>query len=327
MPDVNLRTYIDQTSSIMEGVFLAYNGKADSVQIANMAGDMPIKKIGDGAFANTATIKQLVLDEGILEIGAKSFSGCKNLLEVTLPSSINDVALNAFAACNNLKKIIIKRELSKDAYAELLRNAIDRGTGNYILASADQALKYVKPALDGISTVANPAYCIEAGMKYIVVKDGACRPDLRGQLMAMDLAGVNVPRIEQDIVREKIACDVVEPYHEPTERQVENYMVLNKSHVLENVAIVSFYKDKTEENGGKYCVTFDIDIGVFFWPSTKHIRFGGREYYIYRRMVLNSGQDLWYVCDGMYVVNNEGEIRKANEAADVLAKYKLLSML
>ena len=80
-------------------VITAYNGNAAQLGIPSTLEGLPVKAIGNGAFQNKTTIRNLVIPKGITEIGNDAFQGCRNMAAVTLPDTVKIIGDRAFDSC------------------------------------------------------------------------------------------------------------------------------------------------------------------------------------------------------------------------------------
>ncbi|MBR5168435.1 MAG: leucine-rich repeat protein, partial [Salinivirgaceae bacterium] len=60
------------------------------------------------SFANTQTIKSIVIGDNVTSVANWAFGGCLNLEEVTFGESVKTVGSNAFIGCSKLKKVNLK---------------------------------------------------------------------------------------------------------------------------------------------------------------------------------------------------------------------------
>lgn len=76
---------------IQENTLIAYRGEAPCVAIPE-----GVKRIGEGAFRDCRTIREVEIPEGVLEIGQEAFQWCAGLTKVKAPSTIIHVGRDAF---------------------------------------------------------------------------------------------------------------------------------------------------------------------------------------------------------------------------------------
>ena len=66
-----------------------------------------VKEIGDSAFYNCVSLKEVSISEGLEMIDEYAFKGCVYLTDIVLPESLKEIGANAFKDCNRLVKIVI----------------------------------------------------------------------------------------------------------------------------------------------------------------------------------------------------------------------------
>ncbi len=80
-----------------------YNGTGDLVEIPETFSFRKVVSIGEEAFLENLTIKEVKLPETIVEIGASAFMSCANLETINLPKSIRSFGVDAFNGCSSLR--------------------------------------------------------------------------------------------------------------------------------------------------------------------------------------------------------------------------------
>ncbi|MDD3129085.1 MAG: leucine-rich repeat protein, partial [Candidatus Izemoplasmatales bacterium] len=105
---------IDFTYSIKDEVveITSYLGNSEKVIIPDFIDDLPVLKIGENAFMNNTTIKELYIYSNIFYIGDFAFSGLINLEKIFLPSGVYEVGIGVFFGNENIQLIEISSELN-----------------------------------------------------------------------------------------------------------------------------------------------------------------------------------------------------------------------
>ncbi len=109
-----------------EGIeIISYLGQLYEVRVPDFIEDLPVWKIGPGAFQQSAYVRSVVIPESIREIGdwafsniptltsvriadgakkigANAFTGSHNLWDLVIPASVDEIGLKAFDGCPNL---------------------------------------------------------------------------------------------------------------------------------------------------------------------------------------------------------------------------------
>lgn len=76
-----------------------YLGKQTSVQIPNMIGQLPVRKIGERAFADSK-VKSVTIPKDCTEIDWFAFYGCYALTTAHIPKSVQSIGYGAFDGCS-----------------------------------------------------------------------------------------------------------------------------------------------------------------------------------------------------------------------------------
>ena len=66
-----------------------------------------ISYLGESAFENCATLKEIKLSDTLADIPFKAFSGATTLTEITLPKGLASISEDAFMSCTGLRSVII----------------------------------------------------------------------------------------------------------------------------------------------------------------------------------------------------------------------------
>lgn len=67
--------------------------------------------LGDYAFFECETLKEIVLSKGLKSIGVRAFYGCTALWSVALPDALESIRENAFYGCDNLLSVTFGKSL------------------------------------------------------------------------------------------------------------------------------------------------------------------------------------------------------------------------
>lgn len=68
-------------------------------------------KIGEGAFCNCSSLKDIELPKGMNSIQRYSFQGCRSLTEVVIPDTVRGIGKFAFTGCDNLTRVHLPKNL------------------------------------------------------------------------------------------------------------------------------------------------------------------------------------------------------------------------
>lgn len=84
-----------------------YNGSSTNVVIPSEIYGMPVGSIGNGAFQNNKTLKDVIIPDGVTSIEYSAFRGCTSLTNINVPDSVENIEEAAFLFCSSLKGIDI----------------------------------------------------------------------------------------------------------------------------------------------------------------------------------------------------------------------------
>ena len=78
------------------------NDRGDVINVPEVHDRLPVREIGDGAFAGISYIKKITLSGSIQKIGANAFKGCTGLKGLIIPSNVKTVEDGAFDGCGEM---------------------------------------------------------------------------------------------------------------------------------------------------------------------------------------------------------------------------------
>ena len=117
-------------------------------------GSLPVKAVGQQAFAGDRSIKIVSLRDGIESIEAGAFAGCTGLRRIYIPESVTYIAPDAFDGCE-LTRICYDTDSYGKAYAEKhnIRTEASRQDKVYSCTDAyGNEIYYKVPQIKGIGT-------------------------------------------------------------------------------------------------------------------------------------------------------------------------------
>lgn len=77
------------------------------VEIPETHQGQPVVAIGDQAFANIFSIREIIIPESVTHIGSYAFQNCRNLTEIQLPAGLKTLNGGSFTNCVKLRSITI----------------------------------------------------------------------------------------------------------------------------------------------------------------------------------------------------------------------------
>lgn len=135
-----------------------YLGNSSKVIIPEIIDGLPVKRIGNNAFANCTSIKEIIIPNTIIQdisIGEYAFYNCTRLESVEFPNGVKTIENNAF---DNTALKNVYYESSSSSWSK-----ISIGTGNTNLTDANIHYNSTKDTHEWI-TVNNTATCINSGV-------------------------------------------------------------------------------------------------------------------------------------------------------------------
>lgn len=75
---------------------LSYLGSSSSVTIPNEIDGLPVRCLGDDAFAGRSCLTDVIIPNSVTIIGNRAFCGCTNLTSILIPNSVTTISDAAF---------------------------------------------------------------------------------------------------------------------------------------------------------------------------------------------------------------------------------------
>ena len=85
---------------------------AEKIVIPETLGGYQVSEIGAYAFANRASLTDIILPSTIQKIGQGAFYECEGLTEITVPNSVTSIGSYAFYHCNGLTDIVLSESVT-----------------------------------------------------------------------------------------------------------------------------------------------------------------------------------------------------------------------
>src|SRR5437879_2778360 len=84
-----------------------YTGPGGAVTIPSMTNDLPVKSIGNSAFASLGNVTSVTIPNSVTNIGGQAFYYCTGLTSAPIPDSVSAIGTLAFFRCTSLTNITI----------------------------------------------------------------------------------------------------------------------------------------------------------------------------------------------------------------------------
>lgn len=78
------------------------NGYVIGKNVTKVTIPSSVKTIGEDAFRNSESLKEVVMNSGVITIEGYAFAGCKKLTDITIPLSVTTIEAYAFYGCESL---------------------------------------------------------------------------------------------------------------------------------------------------------------------------------------------------------------------------------
>ena len=329
--------YFGSTYAAADGIILSYTGSDVSLSVPQTLADMPIVRIGDGAFMESAKLRRVFLPDGIREIGSQAFRSCRELREVSISGSDTSFGERAFTACPKLGALSFSDfPVSASIYATL-KTASQRVNGTQYLARTFPDDKRLRAALS--STGIPPATLVPDGLRRLFVHWDPDEPSNASELeSANDLFafGDADHASAADELAALVRGGASIGSDRETERKNDVFERTEKRPLPVKTAVFSFDDAKTRRESGGYRLSVRISIGCHYWLSAVQIRFHEKTYYICRRHDLAAEPDFLYTRREFAVFSGDTSLSRplgdalvtnTNLVREIYAKYRLMSIL
>ena len=95
-----------------------YNGTAERIAIEKEYEGLPVRAIGNWAFAHANAISMVILPNSIVHIGEYSFYSCDGLNSIKIPNSVKNIEEDAFSQCDSLETVIFEENSQLENIAD-----------------------------------------------------------------------------------------------------------------------------------------------------------------------------------------------------------------
>jgi BspA type Leucine rich repeat region (6 copies) len=154
-----------------------YTGSRKHVVIPEQVNLLPIKCIGDGAFAGT-TISSVAIPDSVKTIGSAAFLGCSGLTNLDLPDSVAKIGPQAFQECHSLLSVKLPSRIrclpdSLFALCNNLTNVFipDGVTDIGVAAFADSGLRRIVIP-DSVTDLGHAVFLGCDGLREVTIGNG-----------------------------------------------------------------------------------------------------------------------------------------------------------
>lgn len=325
-----MKNYMDDSFLVADNTIITYSGADRTLEVPGSFAGIELSKIGDGSFMESSKLQSVVLPPETKEIGRQAFSQCPALTHVSVPGGLTNVGDNAFVLCQALQDITIYGlELTASEY-RAYKAASSRSTdGTYVLRKMPENELVNKLVLSSVRV--SPACRVPEGISSLfqmTESDGR-----KGTLFlekTIPVIGFSVPSVpttENEAFCRHIQSSAAEIYDGKTEQKNDWYVRVGEMPGTNRTIIFTFDDSKTREEKGTFFISITLKFGCFFWQSAQPVVYDKKKYYIYRRHYLSSDPEMEYVRRDIAVYSEKGLITNREEARNIYAKYRLMSIL
>lgn len=325
-----MENYMDGSFVITNNTIITYSGQHPTLKVPGCFANIEVARIGDGSFMESSKLQCVILPPKTKEIGSQAFSWCPVLTSAFVPGGLDYVGYEAFGNCQVLSDITIYGlELTASEY-HMYKTASNRSSdGTYVLRQIPKN-EVVSKLISSI-TNAKPA-CripdeISSLFHMVEIDEQKGKFSLEKNIPVIGFSVPSVPTTENKAFYEHIHDGTTEIYDGKAEQKNDWYVRVGKIPTKEKTIIFTFDDTKTKEDKGKVIINATLKIGYFFWQSAQSVIYDKKQYYIYRRYYLSSDPEIEYVRRDIAAYSEKGLVTNREEAQNVYAKYKLLSIL
>ncbi len=90
-----------------EGTIIKYYGIDTDLSIPDTIDSIPVKAIGDNAFAGCESLQRVNIPYSVTSIGDGAFQGCTGLTYIEMQDSVTSIGDSAFSGCTQLEYVQI----------------------------------------------------------------------------------------------------------------------------------------------------------------------------------------------------------------------------
>lgn len=138
-----------------------YDGEDAVIEIAGEYNGLPVKEIGEKAFAECRALTKVTIPPSVKRIGDRAFWQCTSLKEINLPDGVEHIGESAFSCCYDLKSIRIPSALTSlsDSVFYSCESLSEIVIPNSIKTIGESAFSYC----EGIETITIPDSVVSVG--------------------------------------------------------------------------------------------------------------------------------------------------------------------
>ena len=295
--NMSIRTFGDYV--IADDVIIIYTGRSPKVTVPASFEDIRIRKIGAGVFYGNDAVEEVTVSEGIKEIGNRTFGKCAHLAYLSMPPSVSEIHPKAFEKSDAIWSIKIYKEISDEAYTDIVENGIKLTDGRVIIDPMilggpflHLIREFLPVSMAGRFRVHKSMGCIFEVPPRRLDARKTPKPLIFQQYMDEHNASDFDLRNENASFVFKIKINDLDYSFEHDEEADD--LGLKKRDKYDNSGLV-FVTDFIEGENGMNKVFLEIKSGSYFFQRGLRVKMGLTDYYLYFREEFTSDDKRPYV--------------------------------
>ncbi|MBE5850293.1 MAG: hypothetical protein E7298_09070 [Lachnospiraceae bacterium] len=295
----NMRIRVFGDYLIADDVIIIYNGKSPTVTVPAHFEDINVRKVGAGVFYGNEAVEEICVADGISEIGNGAFGKCPHLKSISLAQSVETIHPMAFEESDAIWSIKMYKDISDEAYDDIVENGIKLTDGRYIIDPmilggpfARQVREFLPVSMSGRFRVHKNMGCLfEVPPRAVDIKKTPV-PLVFQQYMDDHNASSNDFRNENAAFVLKIKVRDIDHAFEHDE-EADDFSLSNTDK-FDRAGLV-FVKRFIGLEGGNMKALLEIKSGTYFFQRGLRVRQGRVDYYLCFREEFSSDDNRPYV--------------------------------
>ena len=177
-----------------------YHGSKAFVNIPSKIKGLPVTSIGDYAFSNCDSLKNITIPDSVTSIGREAFLNCYSLKSIIIPDSVGDIGESAFFNCSSLESIIIPNSITSIGSTAFygcrsLTNIIIPDSVTYIGEQAFEGCSSLTNLIipDSVEGIGNRAFDGCSSLESVIIPDSIKVIGKEAFISCSSLKNINIP--------------------------------------------------------------------------------------------------------------------------------------
>lgn len=293
MDDSNLKTvnFVNGNNSLTVGTNSFYQTAVESVVFPDNT-----EIIGNAAFANCATLKEISLNEGLLTIGGLAFVNCKNLsCELVIPSTVTEIGGGySWEQCGAFENTGIWSVTIKDGNAGIsIGDTVFRGCTNLRFAQLSNRVK----------SIGQYAFANNYKLAWVRISNGVYECQIGKEAFANDtyLKALVIPRMTQIESNIVTGCTKLKDiYYAAKTAQYNSYVKVDNTNEVYLAAQIHYESDGPSPMPEVTYTGWDIVGDKKFWYENDELQgYDANNPYYRGKEIYDPDSDAWYWLDNI----------------------------